>query len=257
MTPEESWPECERDERIARVVSGYVLGTAQEWMRVMDLPMLDEYNVRVTWHDAPPGLLHLGTSRYDDDLGRYRVRVSVQALPPLSPLPPIGPENDPAQIEEMGAPAFDPDNPGCAPEACGGTSYDPCATVLRTSGAAHDGDGTGKPDRQVRKVSGTWFDLRPGDVFSWNGVGGEIETISIGDWNVRPGEHPKGWQDKPWKHKEVHVRLVGREGRMQIKEPNGEVVIVMGPERYALHELHRAGLKPEAVNVEAQTWRLP
>jgi hypothetical protein len=34
---------------------------------------------------------------------------------------------------------WDPDRPGCAPEICGGTSYDPCVTVMRTKGRWHDG----------------------------------------------------------------------------------------------------------------------
>lgn len=35
---------------------------------------------------------------------------------------------------------FDPEFPGCAPEMCGGVSYDPCGTVLRTRGRWHDGE---------------------------------------------------------------------------------------------------------------------
>lgn len=33
---------------------------------------------------------------------------------------------------------WDPEHPGCAPETCSGTSYDPCGTVLRTRGRWHD-----------------------------------------------------------------------------------------------------------------------
>jgi hypothetical protein len=244
---EAPWPNRERDEQTAPKLAAAVLETAQEWMRVHWLGGDQDDSVRVNWQDSPQGLLHLGRERYSADLGRYHVSVQVQALPPL---PPHGPETDPALIEEMKPPVrWDEDNPGCAPEACGGSRLDPCSTVLRTQGAQHDDD---VPNEATAWVDGcTWFDLRPGDTFRWRGNEGEIETISIGDWHMRVGD--RSWDfngstyynDKPWEHREVHVRIVGREGRMQIMQPNEELSILMTGERLAVHHLHRAKLKPE------------
>lgn len=82
-------------EKLADALAEYAAGTVQEWMRIVDL---DEprMQARASWQDD--GTFSLGEAPYSDDFGRYRLIVKVEALPDL---PPIGPENDPAQIEEQ------------------------------------------------------------------------------------------------------------------------------------------------------------
>lgn len=111
-----------------------------------------------------------------------------------------------------------------------------------------------EPESTAEWVDGcTWFDLRPDDLFRWNGHEGIIETITIGDWNVREGDRSWQWNggtyynDEPWKHQEVRVRIVGRDGMLTIAKPGARVEIFMNAERRALHALHQAGLKLEAL----------
>lgn len=48
---------------------------------------------------------------------------------------------------------WDPDHPGCAPETCGGTNYDPCVTVMRTRGRWHDGSVPATAAEAVKALS--------------------------------------------------------------------------------------------------------
>lgn len=75
-------------------------GTMQEWMRFIDIDTPDialTGQARVRWQNDD-GECIVGESPYGEEYGRFRITVSVQDL---GPMPPIGPENDPAQIAEM------------------------------------------------------------------------------------------------------------------------------------------------------------
>lgn len=76
-------------------------GTMQEWMRIVDLEDIAgiPFQARAGWQDHQ-GSMVLGEQRYGDEYGAFRLTVSVEDL---GPLPPIGPENDPAQQIEMAA----------------------------------------------------------------------------------------------------------------------------------------------------------
>lgn len=185
------WPNREQDEQTARELAECVLGTAQEWMRMVDLGESD--SARVSWRDERPGMLYLGRDVEPDELGRYVVKVTVTALAP-----------------------WDPDRPGCAPEAYDVPPHDPCGTIVKTAGARHDED---FPTWEA----GTWRDVREGDRIRLAGAEAQVETYTAGTWHA-PREHVK-----------VQVRLKGREdlGLMTIAAPNTPLEIECTPERRA------------------------
>lgn len=88
---------------LERSLAEYALGVVQEWMRIIELERLPG-QPRVTWQDHQ-GAFILGEHPHGDQYGRFRLKVAVESLPEL---PPIGPENDPAQIEEMREPEEPP-----------------------------------------------------------------------------------------------------------------------------------------------------
>jgi hypothetical protein len=74
-------------------------GTMQEWMRLIDVEDVAgiRLQARVNWQDEDGNCL-VGSTRYGEEYGRFRIMVNVQDL---GPLPPIGPENDPALAIEQ------------------------------------------------------------------------------------------------------------------------------------------------------------
>jgi hypothetical protein len=94
------------------------------WAKYLELE--DGTQVRTSWHSGEDGdewlrVEHPETGHVRDFL------VNVKTVDLGAPSPP-----EPA--------AWDPDNPGCAPEECGGSRLDPCTTIMRTKGVDHDGD---------------------------------------------------------------------------------------------------------------------
>lgn len=87
--------------RLADYLSEYGHGVVEEWMRIVEVdedvlsPGSGAQQLRVTY--AGDSTFILGESPHGDEHGRYRLMVKVDALPDL---PPIGPENDPAQQHE-------------------------------------------------------------------------------------------------------------------------------------------------------------
>jgi len=91
---------------------------------------------------------------------------------------------------------WDPDRPGCAPETCGGTSYDPCVTVMRTRGRWHDGQ---VPATAVEAAAAVlhahlWLDELgscrcgldfldgPDSMERWALHAGSLATVAVADW---------------------------------------------------------------------------
>lgn len=76
----------------------YAEGVVHEWMRIAELDDMNDqpYQVRIGWQNEP-NVFVVGEDRYGDEYGRFRLVVQVEDL---GHLPPIGPENDPAQQHE-------------------------------------------------------------------------------------------------------------------------------------------------------------
>lgn len=76
----------------------------QEWMRIVDLEDVAgiQFEARVRWQDND-GECIVGESPYGDEYGRFRLTVRAEDL---GPVPPIGPENDPAQQHEQPEPMW-------------------------------------------------------------------------------------------------------------------------------------------------------
>lgn len=89
----------EERQRIVEQLEDWALGTAQEWMRYGDFAGDGDFTFQahVNWQDHQ-GTFTLGESQYSDEYGAFRLTVHIEDLGPVSPL---GPENDPAQIEEV------------------------------------------------------------------------------------------------------------------------------------------------------------
>jgi hypothetical protein len=133
-------------------------------------------------------------------------------------------------------PGWDPDNPGCAPEACGGSRLDPCSTVMRTRGAAHDGDDS--PEEAPAKE-------QPEVVLTWGqACGGDLAKGDDGSWypvvKARPGEGPVA--GRYWV-----TLLIGGEERPYPMNPDGVVTLKRGPVGRAMDALSAAGLGPEVI----------
>ncbi len=90
--------------RLANYLSEYAHGVVEEWMRIVEIdedveePGSSPFQARATW--MGDGSFILGESPHSADFGQYRLTVRVDPLPDL---PPIGPENDSAMIEELKA----------------------------------------------------------------------------------------------------------------------------------------------------------
>lgn len=119
---------------------------------------------------------------------------------------------------------FDPDNPGCAPETCGGSRLDPCEAIMRTEGMAHDDDPLAGPlDRQ-------WEELAPGD----RAQGGDGQWYRV--MSVRDGED--------------HVAITLEIGSLYKSYPmphHGPVKVKRGPEGVAYERMKAAGLEPRVL----------
>ena len=88
--------------RLADYLSEVAHDTVEAWMRLVqvDEDVLSPGSGAMELHvrHAGDGSIMVGETQLSEEYGQYRITVKVEALPDL---PPIGPENDPAQIEEM------------------------------------------------------------------------------------------------------------------------------------------------------------
>lgn len=102
----------EEREHLRRQLEEIGQGVMQEWMRIVDLqppadvaPTHPNFQARVRWQNSD-GECIVGESQYGDEYGRFRLTVRAEDL---GPVPPIGPENDPAQqFEQEPEPQHDP-----------------------------------------------------------------------------------------------------------------------------------------------------
>jgi hypothetical protein len=95
--------------RLADYLREYAHDVLTEWMRIVEIddfvpsPGAPRFQARARWQGD--GSLILSESPYGgEDYGQYRVIIHVEPID----VPPIGPENDPALIEEMKAPDAHP-----------------------------------------------------------------------------------------------------------------------------------------------------
>jgi hypothetical protein len=94
-------PITDEQRSLARYLSEYALDVVHEWMRIVEIdgdptePRSGQIQARATWHGG--GRFVLGRSPYSEDLGTYQLTTRVEPVY----VPPVGPENDPAMIEEM------------------------------------------------------------------------------------------------------------------------------------------------------------
>lgn len=86
---------------------------------------------------------------------------------------------------------WDPDHPGCAPETCGGTNYDPCVNVMRTRGRWHDGGVPATAAEAVKALSARLNNLTGSDTCAcgegrWRGKIADHEAHEVvavlADW---------------------------------------------------------------------------
>jgi hypothetical protein len=90
--------------QLAAYLAGYAHDVLTEWMRIVSVeddvlsPGSPQFQARARWQGD--GSLIVSESPYGgEDYGQYHVTIHVEPID----VPPIGPENDPAMIEEMKA----------------------------------------------------------------------------------------------------------------------------------------------------------
>jgi hypothetical protein len=126
--------------------------------------------------------------------------------------------------------AWDADNPGCAPEACGGSRLDPCDTVMRTRGAEHDGE------RDPEPVQRTWKEACAEDMAK--GADGKFYPVTRAAAGTGPNE---GFTVVTL---DLDNGDVPRTFQMR---PDDAVTLIRGEAGRAADALRGAGLGPEVI----------
>jgi len=250
-------------QRLADYLSEYAHGVVEEWMRLIDIsenvlsPGSEEIQARVTW--AGDGTFKVSTTHYGEELGHFRLVVRVEPID----VPPIGPENDPAQIHEPKHPCEEC-NHSHSPNRCPNL-YLVCEEC-NTGGHTCPGDGNSIEHGQsmcdeckkrfldeaeaaepLEWVPATWGETMQNDRVRLGGAEAVIEGFSKLDWHTtieRSFQKPDGkWWDlvRPFEHTSVHVRLAGRTDLLTFP-PDSPVDILCTPTRRAMLTLTRGGL---------------
>lgn len=181
-------------------LADYALGVVSEWMRIIELERLPG-QPRVTWQDAA-GTFILGERPLGDEYGTFRLKITVETLPPP---PPIGPENDPAQIEEMW--------PGSSSEEA-------------------EEAATGEDDPQW--VPRTWADVRKGDRVRLPGTEhvAEVSAAIHSRHFIHPASDRYNVIPADWSS--VTVTLAGKQYQ---KDPAKPIEIELSPSEVSAIEL--------------------
>lgn len=163
---------------LADYLSEYAYDVVVEWMRIVDIddnvtePGSPAIQARANWQGG--GTFTLGTERYLEDLGTFRLTTRVAPVY----VPPIGPENDPALIEEMRA-----------------EERDKGEWMLAAWQYVVVGDAVRLPGRPETEAL--------------------VDFISTQQWHAKLSQYVnrdgelQDWAE-PWKHDVIHVRLAGR-----------------------------------------------
>jgi hypothetical protein len=254
---------AEEREHLRKQLEEIGQGTMQEWMRIIDLETPDialTGQARVRWQDDS-GECIVGETQYSEEYGRFRITVHAEDLGPLQP---IGPENDPAQIEEMRI--------ECLCTDCQHLAGEPVAGEMRTEHLMHWGDNSrtacGKFSGMVyrytddqRKVTCAeclergnnqpiWVerplvDVRTGDTIRMPGdpdTEREVEAVVTLPWHVRPPRNDKDRDPEfhPERHRkewrELRVKFVGSKEAISFKELDMPVEIQTTPSELAAIE---------------------
>lgn len=203
----------------------YAEGVVQEWMRLIDIP--DDIQARVTWLGDDEFRLEMMDRA---EIGHFRLKVTVEPVD----VPPIGPENDPAQIEEMkdsscsicGRILAQPEDPLSVD--CGGD----CLGCMIEAEKQMDTT----PDEWV---ASTWAMTALGDRVRIGESEAVIEGFSRLPWHsiIEKSFHkPDGkWWDsvKPFEHTQIHVKLAHLPEVLSLPA-TGEVEILCSVTRKAM-----------------------
>ena len=238
----------------------YAKGILVQWMHIVDLdgehaPDNPSHLARARWHENNEFAL-------SDGLGRFRLNLTVTRLPDP---PPIGPGNDPAQIEEMKqhpcseCSTEDP-RPWCdcrEDETCKGPcrqrAHNPnvCPNLIyvcetcNSGGHTCPGDGTpikhgqgdcGQHD-EPEWVPTTWRYVLKGDEVRLGESEAEVMASNVGDWHVDASDY---WRPKAWEHTEVKVQLRHTGDLWLPWPPDSAVEILMDGTRKAAYVLQQA-----------------
>jgi len=228
--------------QLAGYLGYYAEGVVMEWMRMIEVdedvlsPGSGALRARVDW--SPDDTFTL-----DKGLGRFRLIVKVEPLPAL---PPIGPENDPAQIWEQKRiteygycieccePNEDP-SPWCDCRS----DEPPCKPPCRQR--AHTIENC--PSR-TEWVASIFLHIEKGDVLRIGQEEATVLELSKLNWHADNSNryHPRAWE---------HVELRADLGFGMSPFPTSTAVeILCTSERKAQLIMSEAGLKPRYVNAE-------
>lgn len=226
-------------EALRRELEQHVTGTITEWLQrtvvdVEDHP-LEGISLRVRWEQPTDGTLIAGLSEVRDGepLARFGIQVQVDALPDL---PLIGPENDPAMIEDL---KDDWVNAGVVSHlACKGEGCKQCYEIglwrepnepitLKDAQEWRALEMNATPEW----VPATFLMCLAGDRIRVSGQETDVRRSSSGIWHADNGN---AWHPTPWRHTELRMDLAANPGFQQYP-PDTACEILMSPERKAAH----------------------
>lgn len=256
----------ENVEKIRLNLLDYIGGTVDEWLRVAHFDQTPEdrdgIQYRISWEHPYEGHMIASVKELNgvEPLVRFGVSFEVSPLhagfdgscpdygSSLDPCPAgcasgvcvagktaIGPENDPALIEEMA----DRDDGVAYCLSCNGQGCDSCHQVgawrepdeKRTQFTAREI----RPPEMVRSswVPATFLMCLAGDRIRVSGQETDVLRSSSGVWHANNAD---AWHPTPWVHTELRMDLAANPG-FQEYPPNTPCEILMSPERLAVHLL--------------------
>jgi hypothetical protein len=228
---------------LAKYLADYAAGVVTEWMRLVDIdedvlgPGSDSFMTRATHLDD--GTFSLGESRYSQEYGVYRLNVTVEPID----VPSVGPENDPAQQEELWRTCEECNSGG---HVCPGDGN----PIEHGQGGCgqHDDPDTAVPAVSQREmvepqepepewVTSQWGFVLSGDRIRLNGQEADVSNSSASEFYAN-NEDPYRPTFEP--HVEVMVSLAHLPGRMLPFPALDEVDILMDRMRKAQLVLQQA-----------------
>lgn len=214
--------------KLADYLAPYAVDVLREWMRIVEiddeiLPLDMGAPQARMGSIGEDGTFTLGTDRYSDDLGHYRITVSVEPLPPL---PPVGPEADPAMVYEMHP------CPDCIDER---RDEDRADLIDKHESADC-------PNRPAGWELSTWGMVLYGDEVCLPGRPDTAMMVtSITPermWHVKDGGTGKWWDDAAIEHITRTARMLDRATPVTLP-PETPIEICMDTERRAAYVLQQ------------------
>lgn len=128
---------------------------------------------------------------------------------------------------------------GCAPEACGGSSLDPCRLANALDALALGCGEHDKPEPAPEWIASTFLHIEKGDRLRIGQDEATVLSVFKSTWHADTSD---SYRPKPWEHVELYADLGFGRSPFPTDTP---VEILCDEQRKAKLALSHAGLKPE------------